>query len=390
MTLQQDNRIYGLDALRAVAMLLGVILHTIIPFKVNVNPSWPSDNSLHGYFFDGTYYFIHSFRMQLFFVVAGFFARMVYLKIGQQAFIRHRFKRIAIPFIGSLIFILPFSVAPFLYYKYYIADALPPAEAWAAFRSQFFHWNGMAHLWFLYYLLYFYVAMLVILHKRVQQLIPAFLKNGLLNMASLPHILIVGLALGAIQVIFFAEPLVEVSNGIFPKISHLLYYGFFFATGVLVNRNAGQLKQIPGRTWLYLSTGLLLGIVLFYVLVLQKDQPLPVSLWVLKLGVALQTTFLTFGVMGFFLLYLNRESRAFRYISDASYWLYLVHLILVASLQVLFLYTDIPGIVRILLILTITSGVSLLTYQWFIRYTSIGTILHGPRKREEHIAKTIA
>ncbi|MRG44346.1 acyltransferase family protein [Chitinophaga sp. SYP-B3965] len=381
MTLQQDNRIYGLDALRAVAMLLGVLLHTIIAYKVNVNPSWPSDNSLHSYFFDGTYYFIHSFRMQLFFVVAGFFARMVYLKIGQQAFIKARFKRIAIPFIGSLIFILPLSIAPFLYYKYYIADALPPAEAWAAFRHQFFRWNGMAHLWFLYYLLFFYGAMLVILHKRVQQLVPAFLKKGMLNMASLPHILVVGGVLGVIQLLFFAEPLVEVSNGIIPKVSHLLYYGFFFAIGVLVNKNAAQLKQIPQRTWLYLSVGLLLAVALFYIIVLQKDQTHPVGLWALKLGVAMQTTFLTFGIMGFFLRYMNQESRTFRYISDASYWLYLVHLIMVSSLQVLFLYTNIPGVLRIILILSITSGVSLLTYQWFIRYTFIGNVLHGPRKR---------
>ncbi|SIN81774.1 acyltransferase family protein [Chitinophaga niabensis] len=385
MTLQQNNRIYGLDALRAIAMLLGVLLHTIIAYKIYPNPSWPSDNSLHSYFFDGAYYLVHSFRMQLFFVVAGFFARMLYLKIGEQAFIRHRFKRIVIPFVGSLIFILPFTIAPFLYYKYFIADGLPTAEAWAALRSQFFRWNGMAHLWFLYYLLFFYGAMLVVL-----RLVPAFLKNRLLNLASFSHILLIGLLLGAIQVIFCEEPIVEVSNGIIPRFSNLLYYGFFFAVGFQVHKNAGQLKQIPQRTWLYLSIGLLLATVLFYILIWHKEQPFPYGIWILKLGVAMQSTFLTFGVMGVFLKYLNRESRTFRYISDASYWLYLVHLVMVSGLEVLFLYTNIPGIVRIILILTITSGVALVTYQWFIRYTFIGNILHGPRKREEHIIKTIA
>jgi glucans biosynthesis protein C len=389
MTVQQDNRIYGLDALRAIAMLLGVLLHTIIPFKIYPNPSWPSDNSLHSYFFDGTYYLLHSFRMQLFFVVAGFFARMLYLKIGEQAFIKHRFKRILVPFAGSLIFILPFTIAPFLYYKYYIADALPPAEAWAALRSQFFRWNGMAHLWFLYYLLFFYGAMLVVLKKQVQQLIPGFLKKLLLNVASLPHILLIGLVLGAIQVIFCEEPIVEVSNGIIPRFSNLLYYGFFFTIGFLVHKNAGQLKEIPRRTWPYLSIGLLLATVLFYILILQKEQPFPYGIWILKLGVAMQTTFLTFGVMGVFLKYLNKENRTFRYISDASYWLYLVHLVMISSLEILFLYTGIPGIIRIILMLTIASGVALLTYQWFIRYTFIGNILHGPRKREKHIIKTI-
>ncbi|CAL1518079.1 Glucans biosynthesis protein C [Chitinophaga sp. MM2321] len=384
MTLPQHKRINGLDALRAIAMLLGIILHASIAYKMYPNPTWPSDNQFHTLFFDGTYMLLHSFRMQLFYIVAGFFARMLYLKIGETAFIKHRFKRIVLPFTGSLIFILPLSIAPFLYYKYFIADKLPPAEAWAAFRVQFFHWNGMAHLWFLYYLLLFYMAMLLVKRTRLIQYIPSFIKRFSINFGSLGQLLIFTVILGGIQVIFFREAIVEVSTGILPKISHFIYYGFFFVIGYLLHRNNGQLNEIARHTWLYLLTGLLLSVILFVFLIVYKEQASVYTsyvLWIIKLGLAMQTLFLAFGTMGFFLKYLNGENPALKYIADASYWLYLVHLSLVASLQVFFLYTNVPGWSRFWLVLLITGSIAMATYNWFIRHTFIGDILHGPRKR---------
>ncbi len=361
-------------------MLLGVLLHAIIAYKVYPNPSWPSDNKMHSYFFDGLYFFIHSFRMQLFFVVAGFFARMLYLRIGERSFIQHRIRRIIIPFAASLIFILPFTIAPFLYYKYFIADALPRPEAWAAFRSQFFRWNGMAHLWFLYYLVFFYIAMLVLQRPVFRNLVPAFLRKRKINMSSVPQPLVAGIMLALVQIIFSRELVIEVSTGIVPRLPNLLYYGFFFAAGYLMHKNAARLGDLRQRAWTYISFGALLAVAAFYMVVLRGEHATP-FVWAIKLVLAMQTVFLTFGMIGLFLKYLNRESAAFRYMSDASYWIYIVHLMMVAGLQIAFLFTDIPGGLRFILILAVTSAVSLATYQWFVRYTFIGTALHGPRKR---------
>lgn len=374
--MQQNNRIYGLDALRAIAMLLGIVLHSSIAYKVYPNPSWPSDNQFHSWFFDGLYLFIHAFRMQIFYLVAGFFACLLYKKIGENAFVKHRIKRIVIPFIGSLIFVLPITIAPFLYYKYFIADQLSLQEAQSQFFRQLFRWNGMAHLWFLYYLVIYYGVMLVIL--RIKPLQRFTIR---LNPSSFIQVLGIGITLAVIQILCCQDAIVEVSAGIIPRASNLIYYGFFFMVGYHVQQNQEQFLQLSKQTWLYLLSGGILTAVLLYFLVTKNQDGLLPSTMPIKSLVAFQTIFLVFGAIGFFLRYLNTEKPSLKYIADASYWLYLVHLSMVASLQIAFCYTGIPGALRFWLILLITNVVALATYEWFIRYTFIGTILHGPRTK---------
>lgn len=383
--MQKNNRIYGLDALRAIAMLLGIVLHAIIAYKVYPNPAWPSDNRLHSYAFDALYVFIHSFRMQLFYLVAGFFARMLYLKIGETAFFKHRFKRIGIPFIASMIFILPISIAPFLYNQYVVTSGLPAEEGMATFWRRLFRWNGMAHLWFLYYLLFYYAVMLAAYRIRPGDGVKRMIGRVNSRYGSPLHILLYIIILACIQIALFPTPEVEVSTSIFPKPGHFTYYGFFFLLGIMLHRQSDRLFGIAKYTWLYLGAGLLLTVVVFKMLVLGHAEVETYSrqmMLLAKLAVAAQTVLLTYGFIGFFLKYMNVENATLKYISDASFWLYLVHLSIVGTLQIVLLYTDVPGWLRPWTVLAVTTVVAMVTYHWFVRYTFIGTALHGQRKRE--------
>lgn len=70
----QDNRRYhSLDALRGIMMMLGIVLHAS-QWYITEPPGgipMPRDAST-SYLFDVIMHFIHSFRMPLFFVLAGF------------------------------------------------------------------------------------------------------------------------------------------------------------------------------------------------------------------------------------------------------------------------------------------------------------------------------
>ncbi|MCK7555268.1 acyltransferase family protein [Chitinophaga sedimenti] len=382
--MQTNNRIYGLDSLRAIAMLLGIVLHAIIAYKVYPNEGWPSDDQLHAYGFDALYLFIHSFRMQLFFLVAGFFARMLYLKIGERAFFKHRYKRIVVPFIASMIFILPLSIAPFVYFQHCIAAGVPPAERSQVFWQHFLRWNGMAHLWFLYYLILYYVVMLVVYRFKMSGGAKTFTNTLTRNYGSPLHVIVYILILAAIQIALFRTAEVEVSTSIFPKPGHFTYYGFFFLLGVVLHRQSGRLFELARYTWLYLAAGLALTVVAFKLLVLGHENVAALSglaLIGVKLVVAAQTVFLTYGFIGFFLKYMNVQNGTIKYISDASFWLYLVHLSIVGAMQIVFLDTSVPGWLRPLGVLTVTTLIAMGTYQWFVRYSFIGTALHGPRDR---------
>ena len=88
-----------------------------------------------------------------------------------------------------------------------------------------------------------------------------------------------------------------------------------------------------------------------------------------------------FGLMGLFRAVLSVERRWVRYMSDASYWMYLWHLTLVIGMQAWIRTWDIPAVVKFGLIVITVSIALLITYQLLVRYTAIGTMLNGKRTR---------
>ena len=70
-----------------------------------------------------------------------------------------------------------------------------------------------------------------------------------------------------------------------------------------------------------------------------------------------------------------------RYLSDASYWLYLTHLPLVIGAQMLVVTWPISIHLKFLLISTTIVAGLLVVYQVGVRYTVIGTVMNGPRMR---------
>lgn len=96
-----------LDALRAGAMLLGIVLHASLSFF----PSFwmvadPRQNDYFGVVFSA----IHGFRMPLFFVMSGYFSAMLLHRRGRGALIKHRFHRVFLPLVAGLFTIVPLTM----------------------------------------------------------------------------------------------------------------------------------------------------------------------------------------------------------------------------------------------------------------------------------------
>ena len=68
-----DKRFYGLDALRGMAMMLGIVLHAALPYVVFDVPGWPSEKS-DSEIITQILQFIHLWRMPVFFILSGFFS----------------------------------------------------------------------------------------------------------------------------------------------------------------------------------------------------------------------------------------------------------------------------------------------------------------------------
>jgi peptidoglycan/LPS O-acetylase OafA/YrhL len=87
----------------------------------------------------------------------------------------------------------------------------------------------------------------------------------------------------------------------------------------------------------------------------------------------------SFGVIGLFLRFADRPSKVMRFLSDASYWLYLVHLPLVFFFLFSLGINGFGAIATILLTSVLTIAIGLVTYKVFVRHTFISTLLNGKR-----------
>lgn len=96
-----------LDALRAFAMLLGIVLHGSLSFFPSF---WMVADSRQNDAFGVLFSAIHGFRMPLFFVMSGYFSAMLLHKRGRRSLIKHRFQRVFLPLLAGLFTIVPLTI----------------------------------------------------------------------------------------------------------------------------------------------------------------------------------------------------------------------------------------------------------------------------------------
>jgi peptidoglycan/LPS O-acetylase OafA/YrhL len=77
--------------------------------------------------------------------------------------------------------------------------------------------------------------------------------------------------------------------------------------------------------------------------------------------------------------FLSGESQVIRYLSDASYWIYLAHLPVVVALQVWVSTWSLGWQVKYPLILVIALPLLVASYQLLVRNTWLGAWLNGRR-----------
>jgi peptidoglycan/LPS O-acetylase OafA/YrhL len=237
------------------------------------------------------------------------------------------------------------------------------------------------HLWFLWFLVLFVIlfAPLAWLAERRGSVGPATGPTWLM-LLMIPLVWLPQLAMEGGETIPAFGP--DTSIGWIPELQVFAYYLVFFTFGILLygrtGRSGAPLVDSIGRPWWIVLPAAAVVLVLGMWATFDLGEDLKPLAAALQVGYA---WLMVFGLMAFFRVILSGEHRSVRFLSDASYWMYLMHLTLVIALQAWVRTWEIPAIVKFAIIVALAFSVLLVTYRYLVRYTPIGTMLNGKRTR---------
>ena len=392
------SRYHGLDGLRAFAMLLGVVVHATLPYfsrRAGIEFMWPADpdQSLALLLlFD----YIHAWRMPVFFLLAGFFARLVLERRSPSEFVRDRLRRIGVPLV--LFAVVMAVLIPALWWygwkgEFAVDLRMLDPRKWPSLISQGI---PLAHLWFLWYLLLLYAALLA--WRAALRAVPAAPAGGRRLggwiYARAPLLLMLAAAL------LLAARGGDESKPIWPpNVPDLLYAALFFFYGHGLWPRRQLLDRLRGRSRLAgLWTAGMLAYAVHVAALGAQDQGLAgtavrIVTVVDTLAYGSAAVLLSLALVGSFAVLLRTPRRWVRWMADSSYWIYLVHLPVVAFLTFWLAHLDASGRLTALtgfdwgpelkfsVAFVATSVMGVVSYRYLVRYTPLGTLLNGKREK---------
>lgn len=389
-----SERIFYMDNLRALALLLGILLHAGLAYSVLINELWPAASNEKSWYFDYWIWFVHTFRMPLFFLIAGFFAHYLVRKRGLKGFVKNRLLRITLPFV----IFWPIVVASVVGVIIYAANNLAVDNAMInVFRTAMESPDAAGgqkppsstmHLWFLYYLSFF--CLFTVLACSLG-------KGGTYLMAQMskPAVSLVVLPMITALVLVRTGMPHPAPERFMPEPWALLFFGSFFTMGWVFFARRDWLDGITPY-WHYLVGTSTFATVLLLLnlpepIVLVTDPDLIEEAWKLQYTPdhflrVVATSVLSWHMTALCLIgavrFLNTNSVVLRYVSDGSYWAYIVHLPIVFYLQLIFGTVDMPLLIEFLLITSLTLGACYVSYAVLVRHTPVGWLLNGRRSRK--------
>ena len=361
------DRFHSLDFLRALALLMGVLLHVLVLFLEPADGSEPRLGA------SIIFIWIHTWRMPLFMLLAGFFTAFSLAKRDVGNYALNRLIRLGAPIL------LLWSVIPAIDEAATELFKIPELISWLLYDVPFT--LRLDHLWFLYYLLLFYGVLLLL--KSINPKIFSFISDYKL---SLTRVLILWL-----PILILLSPLNKPTGGILGdipttfgevNIGSMLFMASFFIIGIQIHKNSQFLETLKRfRFWLpSLIVSSLIPIALlgwggF------KDEPFafsgPLEMWIVNGLAGSATLLLVLSIMGFAMHQISSSGQMLRWLVKLSYPIYVFHLMFVISVSGTLMFFSVND--WIVVLLGFLSGIlfPVMIYYAFISWTPLDWIFNG-------------
>lgn len=373
-----EGRLHALDNLRALMMWLGIVIHGAAPYLARESP-FPWRDARPTAVADFLVIFIHAFRMPVFFILAGFFVMLLLHSRGPVGLAKHRALRLGLPFAvfwPPVLVLSSFAAVvllhqtmrggwgfdPQLIEQFPQKPDMPPIP-----RGP----NTM-HMWFLWMLLWFSLAT-ALLARYVPAhwwSRPAAVVRRIAGAWWGP--LVLALPLFATD-FSYPKGFMFPSGSFVPPAAEWLHHAVLFVVGIALYGARDELFAVWQRRWPVLAFA---GLVTFLVAGGAYDRH---ATALFTFAYSLTVWLWSFAWLGLASRWMASRSPALAYLSESSYWVYLVHFPLTLAFGALLFPVDLPGIVKMALNIGGTTVISLATYHLFVRFTWVSVLLNGKR-----------
>lgn len=314
------QREYFLDSIRAWLMLLGIPFHISLIYSSHV---WHVNSAESSWWLTLFNDFIHSFRMQVFFVISGYFSYMLFLRYPLKRWWKVRVERVGIPMLTAI----PLLTLPQFIMLQYVkgkADTWHTLSLYEKYNT--LAWELVSHLWFLLVLVVMTTVSLWVFSRMRHRLstqsgtLLADITWGKLSVL----FLLLGIAYAALRrtLLIVYSPIL--SDGLFNfVVMQNLFYLPFFVIGALafVHPKLKALFTTPSR-------GCTLGAALAFVAYLLNQRYGSGDAWMYETESVITMVLGLWMVNVVFALghrLLNFKSARVTYFVNASLFIYLVH-----------------------------------------------------------------
>ena len=372
-------RFHSLDFLRAFALLMGVLLHVLMLFLEPFDGSEPRLGA------SIVFIWIHTWRMPLFMLLAGFFTALSLSKRDTGNYAFNRLIRLGVPLL------LLWSVIPAIDEEASRLFKIPELISYIFYDIPFTF--RLDHLWFLYYLLIFYSVLLLI--KTAVPVIYSFILGFEL---SLSRVLMVWL-----PILILLSPLNKPTGGIIGKdpitfgeinLGSMLFMASFFMIGMQAYKSSQFLENLQ-RTRFWLPSLIIFSLIPIGLLVWGgvKDEPFAFSglmeLWIVNSLSGSAALLLVLSIIGLAMHKISSSGQILRWLVKLSYPIYVFHLMFVISVSVTLMFFGIND--WIVVLLGFASGIlfPVIIYYAFISWTPLDWVFNGYKNSQYRSKSTL-
>jgi glucans biosynthesis protein C len=361
-------------------MLLGIVLHTAINYlTVPAIDVWPYQDERTSPVADALVLGIHTFRMPIFFVMTGFFTALLVERRGPVGMLKNRMLRVVLPFALFWVVVQPLVVAGSMY-AVGAKQGDGPGMLTGSWGSPLYWADNTVHLWFLWYL--GQMCVMAAIGHAVGRALPARVVSaasrafrGVMSLRLRALIL----AVPMVGILLLQGGLLRTALSFVPDWQVLVGYLVFFGFGSALWYHRDLLPTLTQDAGAQLGA----AAVLLPVNVAAAVQITPTSGLALRLQAsvtgALMVWLLVFGITGLVMRWARHERPWVRYLTDASYWMYLVHLPFMLFVPGLLAKAPLSAVAKIVITLLVVTPVLVASYHWLVRGTALGVLLNGRR-----------